>query len=99
LFILAGRRIEQIMNTSAANAVQWLFLDLNAFFASCEQQDNPVLRGQPIIRRPDGDQLGLRDRRQLRGQAPRHHEGKPARDFAAPRIAGQANRREVSKAD
>jgi DNA polymerase-4 len=25
----------------AANAVQWLLLDLNAFFASCEQQKNP----------------------------------------------------------
>jgi DNA polymerase IV len=38
------------MNTSTAdNAGQWLFLDLNAFFASCEQQDNPTLRGQPII--------------------------------------------------
>ena len=38
------------MNTSTAeNAVQWLFLDLNAFFASCEQQENPALRGQPIV--------------------------------------------------
>ena len=38
------------MNMSTADpAVQWLFLDLNAFFASCEQQDNPALRGQPII--------------------------------------------------
>src|SRR5271154_1994076 len=38
------------MNTSTADqAVQWLFLDLNAFFASCEQQDNPALHGQPII--------------------------------------------------
>ena len=34
---------------AAENPVQWLFLDLNGFFASCEQQENPSLRGQPII--------------------------------------------------
>jgi len=46
----AGYRIEQKMNTSTAeNPVQWLFLDLNAFFASCEQEENPALRGRPII--------------------------------------------------
>ena len=33
------------MNSSTADlAVQWLFLDLNAFFASCEQQENPPAR-------------------------------------------------------
>jgi nucleotidyltransferase/DNA polymerase involved in DNA repair len=36
------------MNTSTAeDAVQWLFLDLNAFFASCEQQEAPALRASP----------------------------------------------------
>jgi DNA polymerase IV len=37
-----------MMNISKP-AVQWLFLDLNAFFASCEQQEAPALRGKPII--------------------------------------------------
>ncbi len=38
------------MNISTVGkAVQWLFLDLNAFFASCEQQEAPALRGKPII--------------------------------------------------
>ena len=44
---LSYRTKDELVN--GRNPVQWLFLDLNAFFASCEQQENPALRGQPII--------------------------------------------------
>ena len=52
--------IEQKINTSTAdNAAQWLFLGLNAFFASCEQQENPSLRARSSPCAPANSKGGM----------------------------------------
>ncbi len=38
----------KVSKSESKDSVQWLYLDLNSFFASCEQQDNPEYRKRPL---------------------------------------------------
>ena len=84
------------MNMQVADTpVQWLFLDLNAFFASCEQQETEPARAARH-RRPDADGFRRGDRRQLRGQSLRHQDStliRDARQLCPHVVPVQANHR------